>query len=371
MITGGYSCDGGGIDMKSNITLTLNDVTIGGNRAEQFLNANGYGGGIWVHGGSNHSGKIIMNQSRIIGNYAYNDGGGIYQSNHNGFVLEMHGSSIDRNYCDDEGGGICLDGEEITIKGYGTSSVSYNDSGTETGENGGGIYIWNDEVTVIGLNIIGNRGDNGGGIYSMEKTITISNCVIEDNKASNQGGGIYVNKGETTISSCTILNNTAENEGNGVYVSTGVKEEFNVTGKTIIRDNDNSNIFVEDGSRVNFDLVKGSDVSMKFRTMPDTYKMVTQGKAGDTRKTPNCIRYLSSDVSGYHFSFNSSPSQRKIYLVKDGYSGSEPGSAYNPGDPTVITAEEADEEVRTPVEGITVTGNHDQGKEGRITGMIL
>ena len=359
-IAGGYSSNGGGgIDIKANVTLTLNDVTIAGCRAEQSWGTDGYGGGIWVHGGTNEAGTLIMNRSTITGCYAYNDGGGLYQTNHDKFILEMHDSHIDYNYCYDDGAGICVDGESIMIIGDGRSSVSYNVNGGGSGSLGGGIFVWNDDVSISGLTIKGNKGGNGGGIYTVEETITIADCDISENYAWHKGGGVYVENDNTTISGCTIVGNSSQEAGGGVYVEDDVDTGFNVTGATEICGNSGGNLYLENDSRVNFTLTKGADVYMRFASMPSTFKMVTEGSVGDTKKTTNCIRYLHADQDGYHFTFNSAPNQRKIYLVKDGYTGTEVGSAFVPGNPTYVSAQEADEAARTPVSGYTVSGAYD------------
>ena len=360
VIAGGYSSNGGGgIDVKSNVTLNLNEVTIAGNRAEQNWGTDGYGGGIWVHGGINSAGSIYMYQSTITGNYAYNDGGGIYQSNHDGFYLEMDQSHIDFNYCYDQGGGICVDGESAVIKGDGVSSVSGNRTAGGSSHDGGGIYIWNDDVSVSGLQISNNMAYDGGGIYCQEEKVAVSDCTLEGNYAFNKGGGIYVNNDETSITGCEITRNDANSDGNGVYVAGNVDEAFDIIGGTVIADNGSTNLYVENSSRVNFTLTGGANVYMRYAEMPSDYKMVTEGEVGDTVKTTNCIRFLHSDVNGYHFTFNTAPNQRKIYLVKDTYTGSEVGDSYIPGNPTVISAQEASVQARTPVERYTITGSHD------------
>ena len=360
VIAGGYSTNGGGgIDVKANVTLTLNHVTIAGCRAEQSAGTDGYGGGIWVHGGVNEGGTVIMNYSTITGCYAYNSGGGLYQSNHDKFYMEMNQSHIDRNYCYSDGGGIYLGGATITIKGDNGSYISGNRTGAGGGENGGGVYVYNDGVTLSRLIITNNRAYDGGGVYCDDKKITLSECTLSDNYATHRGGGVYIGYDNTTISSCSISDNGAQYEGSGVYVESGVDEGFNITGNTHIAGNTADNLYFENNVRANFTLTNGANVRLRYKDMPDTYRMVTEGSEGDTIKTTDCIRFLHSDVSGYHFTFNSAPNQRKIYLVKDGYTDSTVGASYTPGSPIVISAEEAAAAAKTPVEGYTITGFHD------------
>ena len=355
VIAGGYSSNGGGgIDMNKSATLILNRVTIAGCRAEQTWQSDGYGGGIRLQG----AGTITMNRSTIKGCYAYNDGGGIYQCNQDNFILEMNNNSnIEYNYCEDEGGGICIDGEASKIIGDGESYIQYNENGGSSDDNGGGIYLWNDDATVSGVNIYHNKGGKGGGIYAKEEDVSISDCNISSNYSYTDGGGIFVENDNTTINNCTITGNEAKGAGCGVAVAIYVDTGFKVTGKTVIRGNmqgnTKSNLCVSNNSRVNFNLMNGADVSMRYVGMYDTAYMVTEGKAGDTHKSPNCIRFLSCDVDGYHFTFNDAPNQRKIYLVKDGIDDERYGSPYVPGKPTVISPEEAKPKA---VGGETVTG---------------
>lgn len=139
VIASGYSTNGGGgIDVKSNCILTLNDVTIAGCRSEQSGGTDGYGGGIWVHGGINEAGTVIMNYTTITGCYAYNSGGGLYQSNHNKFYMEMNQSHIDSNYCYSNGG-VYLGGASITLKGDRGSYISSNRTGGGKNQNGAGF----------------------------------------------------------------------------------------------------------------------------------------------------------------------------------------------------------------------------------------
>ncbi len=356
VIAGGYSTNGGGIDVKSNVTLTLNNVTIAGCRSEQSGGTDGYGGGIWVHGGINEAGTVIMNYTTITGCYAFNSGGGVYQSNHDKFYMEMNQSHIDSNYCYSNGGGVYLGGATITLKGDRGSYISSNRTGGGKDQNGGGLYVNNDGVTVSGLIIDRNLAYNGGGVFCDDKKITLSDCDIRDNYAFNCGGGVYIGDDNDAIDSCSIGGNESRNEGGGVYAESDVDEGFAVTGSTQIAGNSPTNLYLENGARANFVLTKGAYVCLRYRDMPGTYQMVTEGEVGDTVKTTDCIRFLESDVSGYHFTFNSAPNQRKIYLVKDGYSDGTVGASYTPITPIGITAAEATAAAKTPVPNYTIAG---------------
>ena len=78
---------------------------------------------------------------------------------------------------------------------------------------GGGIFI--DRVSVIIKNSrISNcsAGDDGGGIYATNANITVDHCLISDNIADNfsSGGGIYLyGCNEVYISDCIFTRNIA------------------------------------------------------------------------------------------------------------------------------------------------------------------
>jgi hypothetical protein len=113
--------------------------------------------------------------------------------------------------------------------------------------NGRGFYFHSGEIStsiVRGFSIIGgNVSGGGGGIYCYNSSPVISNCALEDNKASYGGGiycywysspiiigcdirdnsavtgaGVYFSHASApSIASCEISGNTAEVEAGGIY----------------------------------------------------------------------------------------------------------------------------------------------------------
>ena len=153
LITGGYNTNGGGgIDMAGGSSVTLNNVYLAGNRAEQNWGVDGHGGGIYV-GGENTS--ITLNNTQIMGNYAYNCGGGIY-ANNAVCLITLNKSTLDGNVAArGTGGGIHCDSTGIHISGDPTSSIRYS----YAKGNGGGVYFKKDSCSLKGLKVESNRSD--------------------------------------------------------------------------------------------------------------------------------------------------------------------------------------------------------------------
>ena len=315
VLTGGSSTNGaGGIHVKSDCTLIMNDVTLAGCRAEvpwydSAGTSSGYGGGIWVEGGNS---TVKLNNTTITGNHAQKCGGGIFGSNHNKIRIEMDNSHVDANYSRGSGGGgIDLDGEDLACKGKNGSTVSNN----ETSGRGGGVYLWNDSVELSGLKIENNKADLGGGVYTLEESISLINLDICGNTANN-GGGIYVANDSTTITGCSVTGNTS----NGVYVEDDVDSGFTLGGKTIIKDNGSGgrkNLVLQDSStQAAFSLITGSDIGIGYAENPSGNFCYISGKSADYRY------YLTPDDSNYYISYSyaDSGNGRRLAYVRNGSS---------------------------------------------------
>jgi hypothetical protein len=117
------------------------------------------------------------------------------------------------------------------------------------GTYGGGVYFWNDDVSLTadklgGLTIDGNRGEQGGGVYLDEENNTLKNLIIMNNSANDIGGGIYTYNDYTIIDNCTITGNSKY----GVYIDGDCDKGMQVKGATVIRDNYDGNLTLENGS---------------------------------------------------------------------------------------------------------------------------
>lgn len=187
VITGGSAGDGGGINAYGNIYVTINGVTIAGNKATNT------GGGISV--GKDGSG-LNLNNSVIEGNIAAN-GGGIYSETYN---FNIANTVISKNKASSAGGGLYSKEKINNNYYYNIFSINNSKFLNNTAVNGGGVAL-----------------GNTSGFTPYEKRDTFTGVEFSENTASGNGGGIYcVSQSEIQFSGIEFYNNTAKN-GGAVY----------------------------------------------------------------------------------------------------------------------------------------------------------
>ncbi len=188
---------GGGI-FTNESTVTINNCIVSNNTAQE-------GGGI--HQGI--GGSATINKSQIVNNSSTGTsggGGGIRSEN----ILKINDSTIIGNYSYSEGGGIVSN--EIYIQ----NSIINNNQAAY----GGGISNWYKGV-INKSAIFYNKATQGqgGGIYNLNN-LMLTNVTIAFNSAENpsqyygEGGGIY-GSGITGMN-ITITKNHAEDYGGGI-----------------------------------------------------------------------------------------------------------------------------------------------------------
>lgn len=180
------------------------------------------GGGIYIHSDSALAGPVIIDQgNEIAQNYAGAAGGGIYIWS--GAEVIVEDNHIFINDVETNGGGIFSNQGEPTIRGnYIVGNYAYND--------GGGIYIQDSVTTsfrIEGLNrVFANEAHgNGGGIYTQGAN---SNSTLEDNQVwgniAADGDGIYMQLPDGIV----VKDNAVwGNDGHGVFVNSGTSTLFN------------------------------------------------------------------------------------------------------------------------------------------------
>lgn len=234
-----YVADG---TSSSPATVTLNNSLIGGELtscagsapvANSGSNSSNGGGGICIES----NGKVVLSNTRVIGNIAQNYGGGIRCV---AGTLNITKGQINYNYSGDSGGGLfIMGGASITIDkctigktctDTDTTATGLTDCGNYSASNGGGgIRIEGGTITttegyIVSKNYSAGTGANGGGI-STSVNLELRNTKIAYNKTTGDGGGVFIEGAAEVTTRITnsnysnyINNNSAEN-GGGICVS--------------------------------------------------------------------------------------------------------------------------------------------------------
>lgn len=207
--------DGGGI-YADEARVELNDCTIRGN------SAGGNGGGLFLEG--QEPGNLVsITNSTISGNAAAYGGGGI------GFghcLVHLYGStSIAQNTAKDGGGAHSANGNEDTsiLYMHDDSRITGN---TATGQ-GGGVNCEEMSLVMYDDSSIDNNkaaGDGGGvrvSFYGMRQL----GGVIRDNQAGGSGGGVYVDHA-SSLTAGMMYDNTASQQGDDLYNNSGLQSLY-------------------------------------------------------------------------------------------------------------------------------------------------
>jgi len=172
------------------------------------------GGGICVEGGD-----VLIQHNRIYSNSAINTGGGgIYLRSYSGNPAMRH-NQIYSNVAvggNGLGGGIYVEGNPAIEDNW----IHHN-----SGDKGGGIFIWEGGPTVQRNQIYTNTArEMGGGIYIRSGSSEIGHNDIYSNAATHNGGGICIEAASPTVEENEIYGNrtstnNATSGGGGIYIS--------------------------------------------------------------------------------------------------------------------------------------------------------
>lgn len=125
------------------------------------------------------------------------------------------------------GGGIWVEQATLTVLG---SRFDSNDGSTY----GGALNLEHAEVTLNQSVLDGNQASVGGGIESNEGVLSISYSTIQKNVSSSRGGAVYGIDSQTTIAHSVIQGNQAQQAGGGLYlVNFGVPSTFDISHSII------------------------------------------------------------------------------------------------------------------------------------------
>jgi hypothetical protein len=215
-----------------------NKVTLGDNLTITGGSHPGYGGGVYVQGGT-----FTMTGGTIRGNTVPGNangpsyGGGVCVENG---TFTMSGGTIQENtvFGFGYGGGVCVQGGTFTMTG---GTIKNNEGGGW----GGGVYVYNSAFTMSGGIIQQNtitaeiNSYGGGGVLVYYSTFIMDGGTIENNDGFFRGGGVLVYGGNFIMNEgAAIRGNVAAQEGGGVYVSDGI---LTINGGTIQENTSSAN----------------------------------------------------------------------------------------------------------------------------------
>jgi len=208
----------GGIQIRGGRLYMTADSEISNNRAAS-------GGGVIIQ----NVGTFMM-QGGLIYNNRANAGGGGVQINGNSSMAMSGLSRVEGNIAFRDGGGVNM----LTPEGAGRTTFTMSDraeiyNNTALSGGGGGVFIRGDFTLSDNAEISSNRAYSlpgfvgpGGGVRVMiaSSTFTMNGGTIFGNISENAGGGIHLGGGiSANIADAVIYNNTATLTGGGIHIS--------------------------------------------------------------------------------------------------------------------------------------------------------
>ncbi|MFE5582618.1 hypothetical protein [Kitasatospora sp. NPDC056531] len=230
-VSGGASSLGGGIANTGK--LTLDKSTVAHNSATSG------GGGIFSNGGT-----VTIRRSSVSDNVSGDDGGGILGLDPT--VLTVTDSRIDGNQAVTDGGGIDNQGT-LSVEG---STFAHNSA--RDGSGGGLFNLARTKTTLKDTDFIDNfAGVDGGGIDNepKDRVLDITGGEIRDNTAGRDGGGLN-NAGIATLTKVRVKANSSGRDGGGINNQT-VTGEGAVATLTLDHSTVTENTAARDGGGIN------------------------------------------------------------------------------------------------------------------------
>ena len=119
----------------------------------------------------------------------------------------------------------------VKIIGADVKLENVNVTGNSSQGNGGGIYVEDGSVEIIGGSVSNNTAvglpdqsgiQGGGGIYAVRSDVVLKDTTVSNNTvtgANSDGGGVLVKNGSLTVTDSTISDNTAPDQGGGIVAA--------------------------------------------------------------------------------------------------------------------------------------------------------
>jgi CSLREA domain-containing protein len=195
--------DAAGLDrvfnlVYSGITVTISGVTITGGAGVMS------GGGVSINGST-----LILSDCRVIDNHVTDSGGGIGASSTSSVTIENGSMIADNSAVDNCGGGITLYQADLTVT---DSTVSGN-----SGWCAGGLWIQQADATITGSTISGNSATGAVGrgaglsVHGATPTeVALINTTIVNNHSAGMAGAVEIaGAGVVSMNSVTLHGNSS------------------------------------------------------------------------------------------------------------------------------------------------------------------
>ena len=191
-------------EVSPGATAMLDALVITGGRSTA-LNSGASGGGILIE----DTASLTITDSSVSGNEGGSTGGGINLADFAAAVdtsLTASGLLVWGNSAQG-GGGISLAGDTIIDASRISGNIATSD--------GGGLTVHKGSITISNTTIDANTATDGGGV-NLRSDASFSNVTIAANTATDGGGGLYTDSGLATLVNSTVTGNAALT-GDGVY----------------------------------------------------------------------------------------------------------------------------------------------------------
>lgn len=130
------------------------------------------------------------------------------------YNVQISGLTI-RHGVGNNGGGLYNIDADLTL-----TDIVFTEN---TANYGGGMYNDSGNITLANVDFLNNTSvESGGGLnnYTPNEIITLNNVIFTDNTAGNAAGGVALYGGDTVFNNVTFNNNVAQTSvGGGLYVS--------------------------------------------------------------------------------------------------------------------------------------------------------
>ncbi len=214
------------IEVANSVSVTLKDLTIGGDvsagpnvliqpgaRLEIIggvirNGVSGVGAGVTV----GYVADLILQDVDVIGNFATDYGGGV-KCHGSGTVTVTGGRFADNG--SQYGGGLALDDCDASFDG------TVFEGNFALGGDGGGIYAYLAEISLIDTSFTGGDANAGGGVYAAHfSSLDLQRVDFEDNQAIvGSGGALSLTQSMLAVTGGSYVDNHAAIDGGAIQTA--------------------------------------------------------------------------------------------------------------------------------------------------------